>query len=109
AGIDARIPHPFFFNQPRSLSADQTGVNRQETGVHVELSWMIRLNRRLNVTVQGGPSFVFVKQDIVTGLNYTDDYPHDSVAFTSSTLQSQSKHGTGFNAGIDVAYMFQPR
>lgn len=109
AGVNAQVPHPFFFNQPRSLSADQPGLERKETGVHVQLSWAVHVTPRLDISVQGGPSFYFVTQALVTAVNYTDDYPYDSIAFVNSTIESQSKKGSGFNAGVDVAYMFQRR
>ena len=56
ATITGTIPHPFFFNQPRSLSGQSAGLTRKETGVHVFALWMIPVTKAVQVGVFGGPT-----------------------------------------------------
>ena len=63
AEVTAKVPHPFFFNQPRTVTGSQS-VLRQETGVHVQALWMIPATSQLQIGVFGGPSFIMVKQGI---------------------------------------------
>ena len=41
ASTTSSIPHPFFFQQPRSISGDATGVKRTETAVHVQAVYLV--------------------------------------------------------------------
>ena len=107
ASLSQKIPHPFFFNQLRSVAGTKDGLNRKETGIHILLAWLIPAGSHVQVTVEGGPSFYQVSQDLVTALVLQDDYPHDSVTLKDATIVSQSKNATGFNAGLDIAYMVQ--
>ena len=40
AAIDARIPHPFFFNQLRSATFDTPSLRGHEAAIHIPLIWM---------------------------------------------------------------------
>ena len=39
---------------------------------------------------------------------YVDDFPHDTVTFTSATTVRAQKTQTGFNVGVDVGYRLAP-
>ena len=66
ASIDARIPHPFFFNRPRSVApapvevVDADGaaaaLTRLETAVHVEVRWFESVGDTVELAVFGGPT-----------------------------------------------------
>jgi hypothetical protein len=106
AQIDARIPHPLLFEQPRTVAGSQPGVDGAETGVHVQLSYALQATRRLTVTLFGGPSFVHLAQDIVTDLKYNESYPYDVATFGSAPTARETASAVGFNAGGDVRWMF---
>ena len=103
ATITGQIPHPFFFNKPRSLEGT-VALERQETAIHIDALYVVPINSRLELMVFGGPTFFSVKQAFVEDLDYSDDYPYDSVTFNSATAESISKSKMGFNAGADVTY-----
>ncbi len=107
--VTAKIPHPFFFNQMRTVTGSQSGVLRQETGVHVQALWMIPATSQLQIGVFGGPSFIMVKQGIVTVVNVRETYPYDAVTFVSADTAEQSRNAVGFNAGVDASYLFNKR
>ncbi|MBI3400303.1 MAG: hypothetical protein HY048_02690 [Acidobacteria bacterium] len=105
AGISGNVPHPFFFNQPRSLSGQSAALNRQETGIHVLALWMIPVRENVQVGVFGGPTYFMVKQGIVNTVSYSESYPYDSVSFTTADTADQSKNKMGFNVGVDGTYL----
>jgi hypothetical protein len=106
ADVDARIPHPLLFQQPRTVSGSQSGVSDAQTGIHFQLSYAIPATRRLTITLSGGPSYVHVSQDVVTDVKYTESYPYDVATFTSAPTERATAGAVGFNAGGDVRWMF---
>lgn len=100
------IPHPFFLRQNREVSGEAEGIRREETGIHVQAQYSVPLGRRLQLTLMAGPSLLQVSQAVVIDVNYTEEYPYDTAAF--SGVDSTRKKGSkvGFNAGADVRWMF---
>ena len=107
AAIDAQVPHPFFFNQPRTVTGEFDG-DRSETAVHIQAKWLVPVNNKMLVTIFGGPSFFSVEQDIVNDFEYSESYPFDTATFTRAIAASQSESAVGVNVGGDVAYFFSP-
>jgi hypothetical protein len=105
--INAQVPHPFFFNQPRTVTGQFEG-DRSETAVHVQARWLVPVNDKVLVTIFGGPSFFKVEQDIVNDFEYSESYPFDTATFTRAIASSQSESALGINVGGDVAYFFSP-
>ena len=105
--VSASIPHPFFFNRARSLSADVTGMFREERAVHVQVRALLPVqSRRLQAAVFGGPSFFTVTQDVLNQVGYTEAYPYDSVTAANGQSANVSVSKTGFNAGADIGFFF---
>jgi hypothetical protein len=105
--VTGSIPHPFFFNTPRSLSGTAAGLQRSELDAHIQAAYMIAA-KRYDVVISGGPTIFRVSQDLVSGAVFTDDYPHDTVTFTSATTVKGEATKTGFNVGVDVGYRIAP-
>lgn len=105
ADITGRVPHPFFFDTPRSI-AGTAALERKETAVHLRAVVSSPPGRRLQAAAFAGPVFFSVSQTLVDTANYSDAYPFDSAAFTSATTRRVSKSKTGFGAGADVAWYF---
>jgi hypothetical protein len=105
--INAQVPHPFFFNQPRTVTGEFDG-DRSETAVHIQARWLVPVNAKMLVTIFGGPSFFSVEQDIVSDIEYSESYPFDAATFTRAIAASQSESAVGVNVGGDVAYFFTP-
>ena len=105
--IDAQVPHPFFFNQPRTVTGEFDG-DRSETAVHIQAKWLVPVNNKMLVTIFGGPSFFTIEQDIVNDFEISESYPFDTATFTRAIATSQSESAVGMNVGGDVAYFFSP-
>jgi len=100
------LPHPFFLNQNREVSGEADGMTRTESGVHLSAQYQIPIGSRFYVTVMGGPSFISVNQSVVIDVNYTEEYPYDTATFASVDSSRKSGDEIGFNAGLDVRWMF---
>lgn len=105
--INAQVPHPFFFNQPRTVTGEFEG-DRSETAVHIQARYLLPVSPKMLVTIFGGPSFFSVTQDIVNDIEYSESYPFDTASFTRAIAASQSESAVGVNVGGDVAYFFTP-
>jgi hypothetical protein len=104
--LRASVPHPFFFNRPRSVSGDVGGIKREELAVHVQARATFLPTRRIQTVVFGGPSFFTVKQGIVNDFEITESYPFDSATFSRGISTTADESKIGFNVGTDVGYFF---
>ena len=106
ASIDASIPHPFLFDWPRLINGTADSITRTETGVHAQLLYFVPARGKLRFVLSGGPSWLTLEQDFVTEVHYSETYPYDTATFTRATTTSAKGSAVGFNAGIDVRWMF---
>lgn len=108
AAITANVPHPFQFNQFRSIEGT-TSTTRNELGVHLQFAYLLPLANRLRVIAFAGPSFFNVEQTFVTDVQYTQSFPFDTASFSRATTRRSTDSATGFNGGADVIWMFSRR
>ena len=104
--FSASVPHPFVFNQPRSVSGNIGGLTREELALHVQARLVVPVSRKLEGMVFGGPSFFRVKQDLVADFTYSDTYPYDTATFNQGITSTAKESTIGFNVGGDVSYFF---
>ena len=103
AQITALLPHPFFFDLPRTTTGVAGGLERQELWVHTRALWMTRLADWLVVSASGGSSLINVRQDLVESVEHIEvGFPFDEVIFSGHTARGQSSNTIGLNAGLDV-------
>ena len=106
ASIDARIPHPFFFDRPRSLSGSAPDLTRLETAVHLEVRWFAAVDDAVEFSVFGGPTFFNLQQDLVTSIAYDHTYPYNEAAYDAASTTALSASAVGFHAGADIGFFF---
>jgi hypothetical protein len=104
ADVTASVPHPFLFNQARTVTGKQSGIAREETGIHLQLQYAIPASRRLRVVLGAGPSRLKLTHDVVTDVNVTETYPYDTAEFRDAATKGASATVNGFNAGLDVTW-----
>jgi hypothetical protein len=107
--VTAQVPHPFYFNRLRPVTGDAPGLEREETGVHAQVLWMLPIAARWEIGLSGGPSWFNVGQDLVQTVTITESYPYDTATFAGITSARRTGSRVGFNAGGDIAYRFNPR
>jgi hypothetical protein len=104
--LDAEVPHPFYFDQPRPVTGDLKRHTTSTTGAHVELVYAVPAGRNSEIAVFGGPSYISLEQQLVTDFTFTDSYPFDTADFEAETKATTSRDGVGFNVGADAMWRF---
>jgi len=104
--LSGDVPHPFFFNRPRTVTGEVTGLKHEELAVHVQARVTAPIGSRLQVAAFGGPSWFQVTQGIVTTFTWNESYPFDSASFASAVTERAKGSKLGFNTGADVAFFF---
>lgn len=102
--LEAKVPHPFYFDQRRAISGDLSRLTHLERGVHVELAYPLSIAKGREITVFGGPSIINAKQALITDVKYSDSYPYDTATFTNADSTQVSKTVVGVNAGADITW-----
>lgn len=108
ATVDARVPHPFFFNQLRTGTFETEGLSAHEAAVNIPAVWMPPAFGALKIMVFGGPTIFRVSQTVVTDLVLDERYPYDTVTITGVKTGERKSTLVGFHVGGDVAYFFTP-
>jgi hypothetical protein len=106
AAVQGAVPHPLFFNQPRSFSATVPDLERTERAVHLQFGYMILVTEDATVHVTVGPSFFKLRQDVVSDVTFSEvGAPFTSVT-ANPVVTEREDSPVGFNIGVDVAYQF---
>ena len=104
AAISGSIPHPIFFDQPRTVSSTLDGLEHTEHVVHLQAYYFVPIAEKMDVGVFIGPSFFSVRQDYVTGLNaFTESSDFSTVAIPTGRGTAEDSP-VGFNIGGEVTY-----
>jgi hypothetical protein len=102
--LTAVLPHPLFFDQPRTVTGSQSGSKHSEDVVHIDAIWMLPVANKLDVGIFAGPSIFAVKQDTVTEVTVTET-SNPAAPTISAPLNRVSRTTVGFNFGADVQYL----
>ncbi len=100
--VSASIPHPFYFNAPRTVSGTAADLLRQELAIHLDPSFVVPLGRTAQLALFGGPSYFRVKAGLVTAVTANEAYPYDTATFADATTVEGSRSHVGYNAGVDL-------
>jgi hypothetical protein len=104
ADLDARLPHPLHFGRTRNLVATIPDLDRVETTVHVQATWLAPASDRVLLALFGGPTVFRVEQDVITGIVPRETFPYDEVQLESATLAERKESAVGFHVGTDIQY-----
>ena len=103
--ISGNLPHPLFFDQPRSFSASVDDLKHTEQALHFQALYFYPFIEKVDFTFSGGPSVFFVTQGLIRGVMFSENPPNfTSVTIDSVDVVELSKSGWGFNLGADVTY-----
>jgi len=111
--VTVMVPHPIFYNRPRTASTDLTDLRHREDMFHFQAVYIVPLPTdryildRAQLQIFGGPTVMTVAQAVVTGAT-TGEVGPPFAAVTLHDVQRQelTTTGLGFNVGMDFAYMF---
>ena len=94
------VPHPLFFNQPRTSSQTAPDMQRTENGVHLMALWLLAVTDKIDVSLFGGPSFIRVEQQLIASATVIEGTQNFAPGVTTNTGTAK-----GVNVGIDGTYM----
>ena len=101
SSVVAVIPDPLVFDRPKTVTATQTGLGHSENGIHLQAVWFYSIDDKFDVALSIGPSFIKVKQELVSGFTI----PAGTQNLTL-TVGSEEGTATGVNVGVDGSYLF---
>lgn len=102
----ATVPHPLFYNSPRSATASLSGLEHKEQQVHVFAMFVLPLTEKFEVAVFGGPTFFKLDQATIGDFSWSETAaPYSSINLTMTGRQI-SENKTGVNVGADVTFKF---
>lgn len=104
--VDARVPHPLFFNRPRTVAGEADALRRTEFGVHMLGGWLVPIGARFDVLFTAGPSYIRVRQPLVQQVLFTEAFPFNSATFAGVATTTLEDGAFGANAGADLTYRF---
>lgn len=103
--LEASVPHPFFFNQPREVSGSIPG-ERSELAIHPRLAWVQPAGRRMLIAVYGGPTYFSGTATVVTSFEFDEQFPFDEAQFERGITEEEDVEAWGAHAGVDVSFFF---
>jgi hypothetical protein len=98
ATYEESLPHPLYFNEPRSAEGDVTGLSYDEKAFHLDAVYS-RDFSSLTVDVFGGPTFFFTTTEVLGDVRTTSSYPFDEVVVSGTDTVELEDNPMGFNAG----------
>jgi len=109
ANVQASVPHPIFFDRPRSYTETIDGIDRDEKATHLQFGWMFPINDNFDVFAYVGPSFYRLTQEVVAGASIAEQGPPFTTVIVQPTIETRKESATGYNLGADATYMFYTR
>jgi hypothetical protein len=102
--ISGSVPHPLFFDRPRTFTADFNDAKRDEHATHLQFGYMVPVNDKFDMYLFGGPSFFRVSQELVTDLAVTEQGPPFTAITVLPEIHTIKESATGYNLGVDATY-----
>ncbi len=96
--FEESLPHPLYFEQPRTVEGELTGFEYSEKAVHIDAVYT-RDFAKVTVDVFGGPTFFFTSTEILDTVTTASEYPLDEATVRSTTSRTIDDNPIGFNAG----------
>ena len=96
--FEESLPHPLYFERPRTVEGDLTGLEYSEKAVHIDAVYT-RDFAKITVDVFGGPTFFFTSAEILDTVTTASEYPFDEATVRSTTSRTFDDNPIGFNAG----------
>ena len=105
--LTGSVPHPVFFNQPRTFGPIKTGeaAFRKEKATHLQVGWMLPFTDKLDVLLFGGPSWFRLEQPAVGEVRISEQGAPFAQVLVNPTVEIRKKSPIGFNVGADASYI----
>jgi hypothetical protein len=107
ADVTGSVPHPFYYDQFRSVTGQASGLKHAETAIHVQAVYRLPITTKFDVALSAGPTFFSVEQDVVKAITIAEQgSPTTGVVMTGAEKEKIKENAVGFNVGLDGTFMF---
>jgi opacity protein-like surface antigen len=107
--ISGSLPHPQFFDQPRTFSASEDSLGHTEQAVHFQAIWFVPFTDKVDFAFSAGPSLFNVKQELIRSVAFSEIPPSfTSVNIDAVDVVELRDSGWGFHIGADMTYALTP-
>jgi hypothetical protein len=103
--VEVSRPHPLYYDRPREVSTELSGLDYSEGALHLDLAYAHTAGH-LDWTLFAGVTLFRVEADLLGVPTFTDVYPYDELAIASAPTVSTESSPTGFNVGGGLDYRF---
>lgn len=103
ATFSEQLPHPLYFNQPRSVSGELTGLSYSERAIHVDFVFTRALDV-VTIDIFAGPTFFTAEAELISDVKVVSDYPFDEAVVSSTSRTKVDDNPIGFNAGGSLTF-----
>jgi hypothetical protein len=108
--VAGELPHPLFFDQPRSFSQDVSDLKHTEHSLHFQAVYFVPFTDKVDFSFSIGPSLFNVTQGLLRGVRFSENPPsYTTVTIDSVDSVELSDSGWGINLGADMTYTLTPR
>jgi hypothetical protein len=108
ATVDAQVPHPILFNQPRFASAPAE-LTHEEWAIHMLGIYVLPLTERMDVAISGGPVLMNVKDDHVSAIQIAEESPtFATVTIAKAVVVTTDTQKWSMVFGGDLTYFLTP-
>lgn len=102
--VVATVPDPLFFDRPAIVTTTASGLEHTESTVHLQAVWFVPVTDKIDVALSAGPSFVRVKQQLVSSVSVTAGTQN-----VSPIVGDETGTANGFHVGFDGNFFFTAR
>ncbi len=103
ANLDVSVPHPLFFDRPRTASMAVDGLEHSELAVHLGFAYRIAV-ARVEIDLFVGPSIFSTETEVIEEAISASEYPFDDLSLTGASRVTMKDIAIGFNTGAGIAY-----
>lgn len=110
AVVTGTVPHPIETGRDRTAPTQEVSLVHRERATHWFAGWRFPLRESLELEISAGATYYSLRRGVVAGLTPAETGagpPFDEVALRVDTGE-HTRNGVGFNAGLDVVWMFLP-
>jgi hypothetical protein len=110
ASVTANVPHPFVFDEFRTVTGTAPGLKHSEQALHLQAMWRFPITTKFDVSVGAGPTFFWVNQDLVSGITVAEiGNPTTGVNLTGVSVERAKDNTVGYNLQADGTYLLTER
>ncbi len=99
--VTASIPHPIFFDSPRTVAATITDMTHRERWGGIYAAYMIKLDEKTGIMLMGGPMLAAVDHSLPASAAVTEG----ATPTVTVSVTEFSKTVWGYGVGADFSYM----